>query len=218
MSSLALLFTPLSANENWSEFRGPGGQGHSDAKNVPVKWGARNNVAWRSDIPGIGWSSPIIIGSRIYLTTAIPEQKDNYTLHALCVNASDGKILWDVEVFGKQEGKPARMHKKNSHASPSPIFEDGKVYVHFGHDGTACLNADDGKVIWKQTELKYSPVHGNGGSPVIVDDHLIFSCDGAQDPFIIAMEKSSGKVVWKTSRDVEVERKFSFSKIGEGEA
>jgi len=211
MSSLTLLFTPLSASEDWSEFRGPGGQGHSNAKNVPVKWGASNNIAWRSDLPGIGWSSPIIVGSRIYLTTAIPEQKDNYTLHALCVNAADGKILWDVEVFGKQEGKPARMHKKNSHASPSPIFGDGKVYVHFGHDGTACLNADDGEVIWKQTELRYSPVHGNGGSPIIVDDYLIFSCDGSQDPFIVALEKNSGKIAWKTSRDVEVERKFSFS-------
>ncbi len=210
LSSLALLSTSLSAGEDWSEFRGPGGQGHSDAKNVPVKWSANKNIAWKSELPGIGWSSPIIVGSRIYLTTAIPERKDNYTLHALCVNVDDGKILWDVEVFGEQKGKPARMHKKNSHASPSPIFEDGKVYVHFGHDGTACLNAEDGKTIWK-TNIEYSPVHGNGGSPIIVDDLLIFSCDGKDDPFIIALDKNNGKVEWKTAREVEVERNFSFT-------
>ena len=92
-----------------------------------------------------------------------------------------------------------------------PIFEDGKVYVHFGHDGTACLNADDGKILWKQTQIRYIPVHGNGGSPIIVDDDLIFSCDGKEDPFIVALEKDSGKVVWKTFREVVVDRPFSFS-------
>lgn len=208
---LALPFAGISTAEDWPEFRGPGGQGHSNAKNVPVEWSANKNVAWKSNIPGMGWSSPIIVGSRIFLTTAIPDEEKNYTLHALCINADDGKIIWNVEVFGKQEGKPARMHKKNSHASPSPIFEEGKLYVHFGHDGTACLNAEDGKTIWKQTELRYNPVHGNGGSPVIVDDYLIFSCDGGEDPFIVALEKGNGKVAWKTPRDVEVERPFSFS-------
>lgn len=211
LSSSALLIAPLSANEDWPEFRGPGGQGHSQAKDVPVKWGPNKNITWKTSIPGIGWSSSIIVGSQIFLTTAIPKGENNYTLHALCVNADDGKILWNVEVFNEQADKPARMHKKNSHASPSPIFEDGKVYVHFGHDGTACLNADDGKILWKQTELRYNPVHGNGGSPIIVDDDLIFNCDGGENPFIVALEKDSGKVVWKTFRDVVVERPFSFS-------
>lgn len=209
-SSLSLLLTNISAKEDWPEFRGPGGQGHSNAKDVPVNWSTSKNVAWKSNIPGIGWSTPIIVGSKIYLTTAIPDGKDNYTLHALAVNADDGKILWNVEVFGKQEGKPARMHKKNSHASSSPIFEDGKVYVHFGHDGTACLNAEDGKIIWN-TKISYIPVHGNGSSPIIFDDLLIFSCDGKDDPFIIALDKKSGKTKWKTIRNVEVARNFSFT-------
>ncbi len=212
--SLFTGFTLLSKQqtqaEDWPEFRGPGGQGHSQAKDVPVKWSADKNVAWKSDIPGIAWSSPIVVDSQIFLTTAISEGKNNYTLHALAVNADDGKILWDVEVFGKQKGKPARMHKKNSHASPTPIFEDGKLYVHFGHDGTACLNADDGKTLWK-TNVQYNPVHGNGGSPVLVDDLLIFSCDGKDDPFIIALNKNSGKSKWKTKRNVEVARNFSFT-------
>ncbi|MCF6311623.1 MAG: PQQ-binding-like beta-propeller repeat protein [Verrucomicrobiales bacterium] len=196
--------------EDWPEFRGPGGQGHSQAKQVPIKWSTDKNVAWKSNIPGTAWSSPILIGDKLYLTTAIPEGKKNYTLHALAVNAQDGKILWDVEVIGKQKGKPARMHKKNSHASPTPIFEDGKVYVHFGHDGTACLNAADGKTLWK-VDIKYNPVHGNGGSPVLVDDLLIFSCDGKDNPFIIALDKNTGKTVWKTPRAVEVSRHFSFT-------
>ncbi len=208
---LILSFPALSPAEDWPEFRGPGGQGHSNAENVPLEWDANKNVAWKSDIPGIGWSSPIIVGSRIYLTTAIAAGKKNYTLHALCLNADDGEIVWNVEVFGKQKGKPARMHKKNSHASPTPVFEDGKLYVHFGHDGTACLDTGDGRIIWKQSELRYNPVHGNGGSPVILGDHLIFSCDGGEAPFIVALEKDSGKVAWKTPRNVEVDRLFSFS-------
>lgn len=210
-SSLALITSPLSAGENWPEFRGPDGQGHSNAKNVPTQWSATKNIAWKSEIPGIGWSSPIIVDSRIYLTSAIPSGKKNYTLHALCVNEADGRILWDVEIFGEQKDKPARMHKKNSHASATPVFEDGKIYAHFGHDGTACLDAASGKILWKQTDIQYTPVHGNGGSPVIVDDLLIFSCDGKDDPFIVALDKTNGKVAWKTARDVEVERNFSFT-------
>ena len=122
LSGFVLLATHLSAAENWPEFRGPGGQGHSQAKDVPVEWGPNKNIAWKTSIPGIGWSSSIIVDSKIYLTTAIPKGKNNYSLHALCVNADDGKILWNVKVFDEQADEPARMHKKNSHASPTPDF------------------------------------------------------------------------------------------------
>ena len=105
----------------------------------------------------------------------------------------------------------ARIHKKNSHASPTPLYEDGKLYIHFGHDGTACLGAKDGRVLWKQQSLRYKPVHGNGGCPIIVGDKLVFSCDGGDDPFIVALDKNNGSVVWKTKRDVTVQRAFSFS-------
>ena len=86
----------------------------------------------------------------------------------------------------------------------------GRLYVHFGHEGTACLDLD-GKVIWRNVDLKYAPVHGNGSSPVLVDDLLIFSCDGASDPFLVALDKGNGKVRWKTKRKLGTTQTFSFS-------
>ncbi len=102
-----------------------------------------------------------------------------------------------------------RPHAKNSHASPTPLVYDGRVYVHFGHSGTACLDTE-GKILWKNDSLRYSPVHGNGGSPILVDDRLIFSCDGSSNPFIVALNKDTGKLVWKTPRSVTASKKFSF--------
>jgi len=121
---------------------------------------------------------------------------------------SDGKEVWKQEIFKKKAGA---IHQKNSHASPTPVVAEGRVYLHFGHDGTACLNATDGKILWTQTSLSYSPVHGNGGSPVIFGDKLIFACDGQTDPFVVALNKEDGSVIWKTPRAVTVQRTFSFS-------
>ncbi|MCB1230274.1 MAG: PQQ-binding-like beta-propeller repeat protein [Verrucomicrobiae bacterium] len=203
-----LALSTAAHGENWTEFRGPGGQGHSTATHLPTEWSDRDNVAWETDVPGAGWSSPVVVDGRIYLTSAV-ENGGGLSLRALAFNAADGQSLWDVEVFPVNE--PTRIHKKNSPASPTPIFEDGKLYVHFGHDGTACLDASSGSVIWKQESLHYAPVHGNGGSPIIVGDKLIFSIDAASDPFVVALDKKTGQVIWKTPRNVEVKRTFSFS-------
>ncbi len=200
---------PVSLPE-WGEFRGPGGEGLVPGK-LPTEWGPDKNVAWKQEIPGKGWSSPVIAAGKIYLTTAVAAEAGSkeLSLRALCLNAADGKIVWDKEVFVEAKNAPG-IHPKNSHASPTPIIRDGRLYVHFGHQGTACLDLD-GKVIWRNTELKYAPVHGNGGSPVLVEDVLIFSCDGAEDPFIVGLDKDSGKVRWKTERKLDAEKHFSFS-------
>src|SRR5687768_5237972 len=137
-----LLLLALLAAEDWSEFRGPTGQGLSSAKNVPTKWSATDNVAWKTDLPGLGWSSPVLVAGRIYLTTAVAGADRKLSLRALCLDAASGKILWDEEVFN---AKPGAMHGKNSQASPTPIVAGGRVYVHFGHMGTACLGTD-GKI------------------------------------------------------------------------
>jgi outer membrane protein assembly factor BamB len=142
------------------------------------------------------------------VTTAVASEK-GLSLRALALGMADGETLWDQEIFARPE--VGEFHKKNSHASPTPIMEDGKLYAHFGHQGTACLNAVDGKVLWKQESLEYPPLHGNGGSPILFEDKLIFSCDGTKDPFIVALNKSTGEIVWKTNRGVEVSRTFSFS-------
>ncbi len=206
---LALTVSPSGAAEtSWSEFRGAGGQGHSTATNLPVEWSHRRNIAWETEVPGSGWSSPVVAGDRVYLTSAV-EKGGNLSLRALAFEAGTGKALWDTEIF--EVGQPQAIHQKNSHASPTPVYEDNRLYVHFGHDGTACVDSTSGEVIWKQDSLPYPPVHGNGGSPILVGNRLIFSCDAAKDPFIVALDKSTGEVSWKTARDVEVKRTFSFS-------
>ncbi|MCW5557799.1 MAG: PQQ-binding-like beta-propeller repeat protein [Verrucomicrobiae bacterium] len=192
---------------DWTEFRGPTGQGHAGNPGLPLHWSATSNVVWSAAIPGGGWSSPVIAGGRVYLTTAV-EEDGSRSLRALAVDAADGKILWDREVF-RPEGSPG-IHGKNSHASATPLFRDGKLYVHFGHQGTAALDRD-GNVLWRQTSLKYPPVHGNGGSPVWAEGALIFSCDGGSDPFVVALDAGTGEVRWKTERVTPAQKKFSFS-------
>ncbi len=204
--TLTLALT-LSAAD-WHQFRGPGGQGHSDAKLV-TEWGANTNVSWRKELPGLGWSSPVVAGGKIYLTTAVPEG-GGYSLRALCLNAKSGSVEWDREVF-KQDATAPGIHKKNSHASPTPVVEDGKVYVHFGHMGTACLKAADGSTVWAQQGLKYAPVHGNGGSPVVAGNFLVFSIDGTDRQAVLALDKATGKVAWERPRHTEPGVKpFSF--------
>jgi len=194
---------------DWPEFRGPGGQGISNARNVPLNWGSSSNIVWRAVISGIGWSSPVLRGGRLYVTTAvIATEKSNPSLRALCLDAGNGKILWDTEVFVHTGS--TNIHNKNSHASPTPVVEEDRLYVHFGHQGTACLDLD-GKVLWRNTSLRYSPLHGGGGSPIVVDDALIFSCDGTSDPFVAALNKKTGQILWKTARTLDAKKKFSFS-------
>jgi outer membrane protein assembly factor BamB len=194
---------------DWPEFRGPDGQGISNARNVPVNWSSSSNIVWRAEIPGRGWSSPVLRRGRLYVTSAVmPAENGNPSLRALCLDAGNGKILWDTEVFVHTGS--TYIHNKNSHASPTPLVEGDRLYVHFGHQGTACLDLD-GKVLWRNTSLKYSPIHGSGGSPILVDEALIFSCDGASDPFVAALNKKTGQVRWKTARSFNAKKKFSFS-------
>ncbi len=200
----------VALGDDWPEFRGPTGQGLVEGGPWPVEWGANKNVVWKQPIPGRGWSSPVVAKGRLYLTTAVPMQGNDQSLRALCLDAKNGDILWNTEVL-RQDGKTApNIHRKNSHASPTPITDGERLYVHFGHHGTACLDLQ-GQVRWKNTENKYAPVHGNGGSPILVDDLLIFSGDGSDRQFIVALEKLTGKVRWRTDRKTTAFKKFSFS-------
>ncbi len=195
---------------DWPEFRGPTGQGYSPAKDVPIRWSAAENIAWKTPIPGAGWSSPVLVNDRLYITAAkSAEGAKNLVLSAICLDARDGKVLWRTDVFSPEDG--ASLHRKNSYASPTPLVRDGRLYVHFGHLGTACLDLA-GRVQWRQTSIKYPSQHGNGGSPVLADGRLIFSCDGVTNPVVVALERHTGEVLWKTPRHNEsVPRKFSFS-------
>ena len=208
LAALALAFTAHAADD-WPQFRGPTGQGISDAKGVPVEWSDTQHVAWKVEVPGKGWSSPVLSRGRLYLTSAIGDSGSGITLHAICLDAKDGRTLWDTEIFTPDPAAAAAMHRKNSLASGTPIVTADRLYVHFGHMGTAALDLA-GKIMWKQTELAYSPVHGNGGSPALVGDALVFSCDGASNPFVAALDAATGKVRWKTPRNTTAQKPFSF--------
>lgn len=198
------------ADDDWVEFRGPTGQGHAQASGLPVHWTETENVTWRQAIPGKGWSSPILSKGRVYLTTAVPSGDDGsatQSLRAVCLDARTGSIEWNVEVFEQPSG--AQLHPKNSHASSTPITDGKRVYVHFGPHGTAALDLD-GQVLWRNQELKYSPQHGNGGSPVLVDGLLVVSCDGLDAQYVAALDQASGRLRWKQPRSVRPEKGFSF--------
>lgn len=206
--ALAIALPVLAAD--WYQFRGPGGDGQVIAAKLPTEWDKSRNVTWRTEIPGLGWSSPVVGGGKIYLTTAVPSGPDQ-SLRALCLDARSGGILWNVEVF-RQDGEQApAVHKKNSHASPTPVVDGNDLFVHFGHMGTACLNAKDGSPIWTQQSLRYNPVHGNGGSPILAGNRVVFSIDGTDKQEIVALDRKTGKVAWRTPRKLSVSKPFSFS-------
>jgi outer membrane protein assembly factor BamB len=180
--------------EDWPEFRGPTGQGVSSERGLPVVWSETKNVRWKTPIPGKGWSSPAIQGDRIWLTTATEEGK---SLRAISMDLKTGAIQQNIEIFRLNSIGP--LHSKNSPASPTPVLEGDRVYLHFGANGTACISRT-GEIIWK-TRLDYdNGQHGAGGSPALYDDLLIISCDGQNTQFVVALEKGTGKVRWKKNR------------------
>jgi hypothetical protein len=199
--------------EDWPQFRGPTGQGISTEKNLPSEWGPEKNVVWKTAIPGLGWSSPILFKGKLYLTTAVPksdDEKADQSLRVLCVDAKSGNIDWNEEVFVQDGESAPGIHGKNSHASPTPLLVNNRLYVHFGHMGTACYSLD-GKPIWKTQDVTYNPVHGNGCSPIYADGLIVFTADGAKDPAVIALDAETGKPRWKYPRPKLGGKNFSFA-------
>jgi outer membrane protein assembly factor BamB len=183
------------------------------AGRLPIEWSVTKNVAWKQPLPGKGWSSPVLAEGRLYLTSSVPaadSPTNDQLLQAVCLDATTGKALWEREVFRQNGATAPGIHSKNSHASPTPLIHGHRLFVHFGHQGTAALDLT-GQVLWRNTSLPYDPVHGNGGSPIGVDDTVVFSCDGADKQFVVALACASGKVVWKTDRKSDATKTFSFS-------
>jgi outer membrane protein assembly factor BamB len=202
----------IAAGGDWPQFRGPTGQGLVPDGGLPVKWGPTRNIAWKRAIPGAGWSSPVVAGGRIYLTTSVSLQgrpTGDQSLRALALDAKTGAILWDREVFLQDGGRAPRISDKSSHANPTPVVNVGRLFVHFGHQGTACLDLA-GTILWRNTSLTYEPFHGNGGSPALVDGALVFNCDGTDRQFVAALDAGTGKLLWKTDRNAHAARGFSF--------
>jgi len=192
---LPFLLITASHAEDWPQFRGLDGQGHSEERGLPLEWGESRNVAWKIPIPGRGWSSPVIADGRLWITTAIAGPT-SASLRAIAYDTAQGRELVNVEVFRISD--PVLKNAKNSHASPTPIIDGDRVYVHFGAYGTAALTVSGG-ILWK-TRLPYESQHGSGGSPVLYNNLLIINCDGFDVAYVVALDTATGKVQWKTTR------------------
>jgi outer membrane protein assembly factor BamB len=199
---VTLLFVSLSTAaarssppEDWPQFRGPGGQGQSSERGLPLQWSESENVAWKVPIPGRGWSSPVVAGGRVWLTTATAIKRDT-SLRLMAFDAATGRVALDVEVF-KLRGTEL-LNAKNSHASPTPILDGDRVYVHFGAEGTAAVSTA-GEILWK-TRLAYESQHGNGGSPELAGGLLVINCDGFDQAFVVALDTRTGRTKWRRDR------------------
>jgi outer membrane protein assembly factor BamB len=201
IATLLLIF-PLAASaqagDNWPDYRGPSFDGHVDAPKLPVEWSEDRNITWKTRIHGRGHSTPVIFGEQIWLTTATP---DGHKLYVLCLDKKTGRILRDIKLWDVAE--PAFAHSLNSYASPSPVIEAGRVYVHFGTYGTACLDTKTARVIWERRDINCKHLMGAGSSPIFFKDLLIFHVDGADVQYVIALNKQTGETVWKTDRSID---------------
>ena len=194
-----LLTSPaLAVAENWPEFRGPTADGHSTAKTLPTKWNESTNVRWKTAIHDKGWSSPVIWGDQSWLTTARADGKEFF---GLCLDRQSGKIVHDLKLL--EESKPAFCHPFNSYASPTPAIEEGRVYLHFGSHGTVCLDTKTAEVIWQRRDLDCDHFRGPGSSPAIWKNLLILTFDGADKQYVVALEKATGKTVWRKDREIK---------------
>jgi outer membrane protein assembly factor BamB len=193
--------------ENWPCFRGPSGQGVSTEKNLPLRWSLTENVAWKAEVGGTGWSSPIVWENRVFLTATTEDGKDG---RVLCFDRDTGKVLWDETVV---RGLPKNKQPNNSHATPTPIADGKRVYAVFNGLKVAALDFD-GHVLWTYEEPVFGSFHGLGASPILYRDLLIMPCDG-NDPanmvqrgykeawpgaFITALDIATGHEKWRAKR------------------
>lgn len=207
----------------WPQWRGPDGQGHAPlARGLARRFGEQERVAWKTALPGKGWSSPVLGDGRLWLTTAVEtplseSEKaerlaavDNasslqvsgpVSLRAVCIDAESGRIIHDVELF--RPSQPDPIHALNSYASPSPVLDGTRLHCHFGANGTACLDAATGAVLWTHTGQAIKHENGAGGTPVVWRDRLIFDCDGSDVQYVAALDTATGDLAWRTDRSGE---------------
>ena len=187
----AMLCVLVYAGDNWPQFRGPEGTGHSDARGLPLNWSETNNVVWKTPIHDRGWSSPVVYGDQIWLTTAA---QDGRKLYAVCIDRETGRVVQDMKLF--EVAQPQYAHPFNTYASPTPVIEEGRVYVTFGSPGTACIDTKSFKVLWERRDIECNHFRGAGSSPIIFRNLLIMHFDGSDHQFVVALDKKTGKTVW----------------------
>ncbi len=201
LKSLLIVFVLLfcansvPASDNWPDWRGPAGDGRSDATGIPLNWSETENIVWKTPIHDLGHSTPVIWGDQVWLTTAT---KNGQSLYAVCFDLNTGVVVHDIEVFHQE--KPQRIHSNNSYATPSAVVEEGRVYVHFGTFGTAALDSKTGEVLWRRTDLNCQHMQGPASSPILYKDLIILHLEGTDVQFFTALNKNTGKHVWRVDR------------------
>ncbi len=188
----------LAQEENWTHFRGSALNGIAVTE-APLLFNDSLNIKWKTEIPGRGWSSPVVFGEQIWITTASEDGKE---LFALCLDYESGATVHTIKLFSPDS--VMRRHSFNSYATPTPCIEKGFVYTHFGSLGTACINTADGSVVWKRSDFHCDHQQGPASSPVIYRDLLILHYDGNDVRFLVALKKSTGEIAWKKERPREI--------------
>ena len=186
---------PAGGAGNWPDWRGPTSDGRSEATGLPLHWSETKNIVWKTPIHDLGYSTPVVWGDQIWLTTAT---RKGTILYAVCVDLNSGRVIHDVEVF--RPDKPQRIHRYNSYATPSAVMEEGFVYVHYGTHGTACIDTGTGRVVWRRDDLNCEHMQGPVSSPILYDDLLICPFEGVDVQFVVALDKETGKQVWRYDR------------------
>lgn len=208
MSALMLCFLMASGSAGetgWPEFRGPWGNGIAGSPDgkapvgIPLRWSESENVVWKTAIPHKGWSSPVILEGRIWLTTATEE---GHEFFVLCIDAATGEVLINQKLFHADDPEPLG-NIVNSYASPTAAIEPGRVYIHFGSYGTACLDTTTGEKIWERTDLECRHYRGPGSSVILFENLLILTFDGADVQYLAALDKDTGATVWKADRSTQ---------------
>ena len=182
----------------WPQFRGPDGDGHSAARGLPVEFGEGQNVKWKTPTHGKSWSSPVIGGGQVWLTTASEDGKE---LGVMCLDEATGKVLHDEVLFHVET--PQFCHKFNSYASPTPVLEEGRLYVSFGSPAIACVDTATCKVLWERRDFVCNHFRGAGSSPVVWGGLLFHHFDGSDAQFVVALDKATGKTVWNVNRSID---------------
>jgi outer membrane protein assembly factor BamB len=184
---------------SWTHFRGSNLDAVSEEAHYPVRWDDSTNIAWKTAIPGKGWSSPVILGDQVWCTTATTDGKE---MAAVCTDFNTGENLYTLKVF--EPDSTYRINAINTYATPTPCIENGFLYVHFGRYGTACIATDDGRFIWKRTDLKCEHVQGPGSSPILYKNMLILHLEGMDVRYIFALDKRNGETIWQAERPAEL--------------
>jgi len=198
----AVAADPVRDPSPWPQFRGPGGQGFVEGT-IPVAWGEGKNVAWKTPLPGKGWSSPVVAGGKAWVTVAVPAG-EGHSLRVVGVELKSGDVKHDVELFAV--AKLPALHARNTPASPTPAVVGNRVIASSGSSGVGCVDSDTGKVLWRNDTLKVDYETGPGSSPVPYKNRVILPCDGADAQFVVALDAATGDVAWKTERPAAAKR------------